>query len=300
MSERTNVTQSFWAVVLIWSTTPLAIKWSSEGPGYAFGLAGRMVIGLLLLYTFLRVRRSPLPWHRQAINAYLAAGTGIYGTMVMVYWGAQYIPSGLISVLFGLTPIVTGVLAARLLNEDSLTLPKIAGSILGLIGLFIIFGQGHTLGAMAAHGSMAVFIAVVIQSVSAVWLKRVNKGLPALTVTTGSMFIATPLFLLTWLLIDGHWPALMPSRAMISILYLGGFATVVGFVMYFYLLKHMNVSTVGLLNLISPVFALFVGHLFNNEVIDPSVWPGAALILVGMSVYQWFRPRQVKIMDGEE
>lgn len=291
MDERNNVMQSFWAVVLIWSTTPLAIKWSSEGPGYAFGLAGRMVIGVVLLYVLLRLRGVPFPWHRTAIHAYLAAGTGIYGTMVMVYWGAQYIPSGLISVLFGLTPIVTGILAARLLKEDSLTAPKIAGSILGLVGLFIIFGQGHTLGAMAAHGSLAVFIAVVTQSASAVWLKRVNKGLSALTVTTGSMFIATPLFLITWFVMDGHWPVLMPTRALLSMLYLGGFATVVGFVMYFYLLKHMSVSTVGLLNLISPVFALFVGHLLNNEVIDSSVWPGAALILIGMSVYQWLKPR---------
>lgn len=291
MNERSNVLHSFMMVTLIWSTTPLAIKWSGEGPGYLFGVMGRMVIGLTLLLLVVHWRRGMLPWHRQAVHTYIAAGSGIFGTMLTVYWGSQYIPSGLISVLFGLTPVITGILAARVLGEDSLTLPKIAGSLLGLAGLVIIFGRGHTLGDMGVLGSVAVFIGVVLQAVSAVWVKRVHGHLPALTVTTGSMVIVTPLFLLTWLVFDGHWPQILPNHALASIIYLGAFATVVGFVMYFYLLKHMQATTVGLLNLLSPVLALFVGHVFNDEVIDSSVWPGAALILIGMSVYQWIKPR---------
>lgn len=298
MTQRSNVLQSFLLVTLIWSTTPLAIKWSGEGPGYVFGVIGRMVIGLSVLLIVLRLRRAPLPWHPQAVHAYVAAAFGIYGTMMTVYWGSQFIPSGLTSVMFGLTPVITGIIAARVLGEDSLTLPKIGGSLLGLLGLIIIFGRGHTLGDMGMQGAIAVFIGVVLQAVSAVWVKRLHAHLPALSVTTGSMLIATPLFFLSWLLLDGHWPAAFPLRAVLSIVYLGGIATVIGFVMYFYLLKHMLASSVALLNLISPIFALFVGHLFNNEVIDASVWPGAALILLGMSVYQWVRPRKKTIASG--
>jgi drug/metabolite transporter (DMT)-like permease len=298
MTQRSNVLQSFLLVTLIWSTTPLAIKWSGEGPGYVFGVIGRMLIGLSLLLIVVQLRRAPLPWHRQALHAYVAAAFGIYGTMMLVYWGSQYIPSGLTSVMFGLTPVITGVIAARVLGEDSLTLPKISGSLLGLLGLIIIFGRGHTLGGMGVQGAIAVFIGVVLQAVSAVWVKRVHANLPALTVTAGSMLIATPLFFLSWLLLDGHWPTVFPLRAVMSIVYLGGIATLIGFVMYFYLLKHMPASSVALLNLISPIFALFVGHVFNHEVIDNSVWPGAALILLGMSVYQWVKPRKQSAATG--
>lgn len=42
-----RVLAAYISVVLLWSTTPLAIKWSGEGPGYLFGATGRMTIGAL-------------------------------------------------------------------------------------------------------------------------------------------------------------------------------------------------------------------------------------------------------------
>lgn len=292
IAKPSTIIASFIAVVLIWSTTPLAIKWSGEGPGFMFGIAARMVIGLILLLALTAALRVKLPWHRQALHSYVAAGTGIYGTMMCVYWGAQYIPSGLISVMFGLTPIITGVMAARVLGEDSLTLPKMIGTLLGLLGLIIIFGRGSSLGELGMHGAIVVLLAVIVQSISAVWVKRVHAHLHSVSLTTGSMIIAMPFFVLTWWLLDGHWPAQLPMRAVAAIVYLGAFATVVGFTMYFYIIKHMQASSVGLLNLISPVFALFVGHWLNHEVIDSAVWIGTALILFGMSVYQWVKVRK--------
>ena len=289
IAKQSTVIASFIVVVLIWSTTPLAIKWSGEGPGFMFGIAARMVIGLVLLLLLSVALRAKLPWHRQAVHSYVAAATGIYGTMMCVYWGAQYIPSGLISVMFGLTPIITGVMAARVLGEDSLTLPKIFGTLLGLLGLIIIFGRGNSLGELGKQGAIVVFIAVVVQSISAVWVKRVHAHLPTVSLTTGSMIIAMPFFVITWWWLDGQWPTLLPVRAVSAIVYLGAFATVVGFTLYFYIIKHMQASSVGLLNLISPVFALFVGHWLNQEVIDNAVWFGTGLILFGMSVYQWVK-----------
>ena len=85
MHERPNVLNGFLLVTLIWSTTPLAIKWSGEGPGYVFGVIGRMLIGLGLLLIVVQLRRAPLPWHRQAIHTYIATAFGIYSTMILIY-----------------------------------------------------------------------------------------------------------------------------------------------------------------------------------------------------------------------
>ena len=93
-----SITAAYLGIIIIWSTTPLAIKWSGDGPGFLFGVTSRMLIGLficLLILAFMRVR---LQWHRQAVYTYLAASLGIFGSMLLVYWGAQYITSGMVSV----------------------------------------------------------------------------------------------------------------------------------------------------------------------------------------------------------
>jgi drug/metabolite transporter (DMT)-like permease len=57
--------------------------------------------------------------------------------------------------------------------------------------------------------------------------------------------------------------------------------------MYFYVLKHIEASRVALVTLLTPVTALILGQLLNQERISPVVWLGTCCILVGMSLYQW-------------
>ncbi|MGE0226692.1 MAG: DMT family transporter [Acetobacteraceae bacterium] len=287
-----SIHAAYLGIILIWSTTPLAIKWSGEGPGFLFGAAARMAIGAVLCLLILRLLRMRLPWHGAAVRSYLAATVGIYGAMVCVYWGAQYVPSGLISVLFGLTPIVTGVLAACWLKERALTPAKIAGSMIGLGGLWLIFGGEHT-GAGAGLGLAAVLVSVFLHSLSTVWVKRAGAGLPALTLTTGALLFALPCYLLTWLLLDGQPPPELPRRAVLSIVYLGVFGSGAGFILYYYALQRVTAARMALLLLVTPVIALLFGHLLNGETFGAKEIAGAALILSGLLFYEtgerWFR-----------
>ena len=282
-----SVPAAYLGIIIIWSTTPLAIKWSGEEVGFLFGVATRMLIGAAVCTLLLLILARKLPWHREARQTYLAAGLGIYGAMMSVYWGAQYIPSGLISVIFGLTPIITGVIAAIWLQERSLTASKLAGIFLGIVGLIIIFGSGIELSDGAVYGIAAVLLAVLLHSISAVWVKSISARLPALEVTNGGLLIAAPLYLLTWLLFSDGWPEKISTRTAMSISYLAVFGAVLGFIMYFYVLKHIDASRVALVTLLTPVLALLLGQGLNNETINPAVWLGTCCILVGMSVYQW-------------
>ena len=72
-----------------------------------------------------------------------------------------------------------------------------------------------------------------------------------------------------------------------SIAYLVVFGSIFGFVGYFYILQRMSPRDVGLLNLIAPVFALWLGAIVNDESLDPEQWLGAALVLTSLAMYQW-------------
>ena len=137
-----SIPSAYLIVVLIWSTTPLAIKWSGEGAGFLFGVTLRMVIGVILVMSMMRIMGLTMPWHRRARKIYLASGLGIYTAMLSVYWAAQFIPSGWISVLYGLTPIATGILARLWLDEKGLTPARLISMLTALLGLAVIFLEG--------------------------------------------------------------------------------------------------------------------------------------------------------------
>lgn len=281
------VPAAFFALILIWSTTPLAIHWSSEGPGFLFGVAGRMALSAALCLLLMALRRERLPWDRRSRRAYIAASLGIYGSMLCVYWGAQFIPTGWISVLFGLVPAITAILAALFLQERSFTPAKAAGVVLGLAGLAAIFGHSAGLGRHTLLGVGAVLLSVVLNCISMVWVQRSGEKLSPLAVTSGGLVISVVLYLITWLALDGVWPARLPLRAAWSLIYLAVFGSAIGFMLYYYLLKHLAASKVGLIMLVTPVTSLLMGHLFNGEAVTAAVWWGTALIVAGLAAHQW-------------
>ncbi|MFA6119793.1 MAG: DMT family transporter [Sideroxydans sp.] len=282
-----SVPFAFVSIILIWSTTPLAIKWSALGVGFSFAVFSRMTIGVLLCVFLLAVFRMRLPLHRKALHAYLAGGSSMFIAMVLTYWASQFVTSGMIAVLFGLSPLVTSLGAMVWLKEESFSPNKLAGMLLGVIGLWLVFHGGLDLGEGAALGVIAVLLAMASQSLGLVWIKRIGDDSSALAMTLGTLVVALPLFCGAWLLADGHWPSEMPERAVAATVYLGTFGSVAGFALYYYLIKHTDASRVALITLVTPVMALLLGHALNAESVLPQVWLGTASILLGLGLHHW-------------
>lgn len=280
-----SVPLAYVAIVLIWSTTPLTVKWSGEGVGFLFGVTGRMVIGTVLSLLVMRLAGIGLPLHRRAHITYLTSALGIFGGMFFVYWSAQYIPSGFISVIFAMAPITTGLLAIALLDERQFGIWKIAGFVLGFSGILVVFYSGLVLGGQAWKGVIGTFLSVLAFSLSGVLIKRYGEDLHALAANTGGLLYGTMLFVSLWLLFDRHLPATMSGKTAASILYLGVVGTVIGFTLYMYLLQKQSPSSLAMITLVTPVTALYLGNLLNNESISSSIWYGTAMILAGLMMY---------------
>jgi drug/metabolite transporter (DMT)-like permease len=281
-----RIVGAYLGVILLWSTTPLAIKWSGEGPGYLFGVAGRMTLGLFGVVLMLSLTRTRLRMNGRALWTYLAGAVHIYGSMLMTYWASQHIPSGWISVVFGLTPLLTAPLAAFFLREQSLTLPRLLSYLMGVAGLALMFHSALTFSREAALAIGAVLLASLFQAISSVWVKRIDARLPAFSLVCGSLLLAVPAYLLTWYFLDGRWPEHIPPRSLLSIAYLGVVATTFGFSLYFFVLKHLPAGRVALISLVTPVLSLYIGLVANHEVIHDSVLVGTALIVGALLLHE--------------
>ena len=89
-------------VVLVWATTPLAIKWSAEAVPPVMAAMSRMMLAVAIGLPWLWLQGKRLPWDRAALLAYGAAVPGVFGAMALSYLASSYVPPGLISVMFGL------------------------------------------------------------------------------------------------------------------------------------------------------------------------------------------------------
>lgn len=281
------IAAAYLMVIVIWSTTPLTIKWSSEGTDYLFGIVLRMAIGAALAITVTLLVHRKMSFSKQACRAYFAVALAMFGGMMPVYWGAQYVSSGLISVVFGLTPMITGYLAWRFIHEQSFNGVKIVGAMAGIAGLIIIFAENISLGGSHLYGLSAILIAVVLHSVSAIWVKGVKLDVPAISLVAGGLLFSMPFFVTVYLVFAPALPELIPQKALWSILYLGVVGSVVGFVCYYFLLKQLPASQVALITLVTPVLALWIGNTLNGEAISISIYVGTVFVLMGLALHQW-------------
>lgn len=281
-----SIPAAYVVVVAIWATTPLAIKWSSEGLGPMPAAASRMLIAAVIGLALVRLLNIRMPWHRAAITSYLAAGLGIFGCMSLVYWSALYVPSGLISVLFGLSPLLSGLLAQRWLSDAPLTPARWMACAVAVSGLVTIFWRELRMEGDTWFGICLMLGAVTLFSVSAVCVKRVGVSLHPFAQTVGALLVCAPAYALSWWLIGTPATVHASAVAYAAVIYLALGGSLLGFLCYYYVLRHLPATTVALVTVITPVMALCLGAIFNNETLPMTTLIGTALIVVALTVYQ--------------
>ena len=281
-----KIVLAYIGIVLIWTTTPLAIKWSGE-TDWLFGVSARTALGAVIILPLVYWSKSRFSFEWPAIKVYLAASLPILGGMTLMYWAAQYLPSGWIAILFALTPAMTGLFAHFCLPNSPLTKRHILGVVLALSGLWIIFGPNLET-QMIEKQLMAIgaaLMSVCLHSYGTVLVKRINTTVSSLHVVMGALWVAV---LGQFILSPSTlyvWPEIS-TREGLTIIYAATIGSVIGFLLYFYLFKNVDAMKVALIPVITPVFALLLGHVLNDETLNATIWLGAGLVTLGLIVFE--------------
>ena len=133
----------FIALCLIWGSTWYFIKISlNAGMPPLFGVGFRFFLSGLLFFLIIALQKKSIPLNKKAIKLYLSFGlfnfTLSYG---VTYWATQYVYSSISSILWGLFPLFTSMMAHFMLSEDEnekLTTNKLSALFLGFIGMVFI------------------------------------------------------------------------------------------------------------------------------------------------------------------
>jgi len=275
--------------ILIWSSTPIAIQFSQTGLDFFSAVSLRMWAAALLSLVLLAAFRQVLQMNRTALTSYVAGSVGIYGAMMAVYWGAAHIPSGLISVIYGISPMLTGAMSYIVLKERELTPARTVALLIALIGLTLVVSARMSLDGFAWRGILGSVVSVLFFAASAVWVKKIDAGLHPVVQTSGTLWVSSFLYLLTVPFYGFHLPEVFEPEALFSITYLVVFGSLIAFVLYFYILRRLPASRVTLITLMAPAFAILWGYLLRDERLQLTSALGALVLLAGLGLYQWPR-----------
>ncbi|EPC00914.1 membrane protein [Litchfieldella anticariensis FP35 = DSM 16096] len=284
-------------VVLVWATTPLAIKWSAEAGAPVGSVWLRMAIAAILGLVILKAIGGRLSWTRHALLSYAAAVPGIFGAMALSYRASLTLPSGMMSVMFGLAPLISGLILQVLPGTTKLQRWHWLGCVLGVVGLAVIFADSLSSGTRQLGALAMMIVAVTLFSGSGIAVQRVRAGLKPLNQTLGALILSMPCFAVLWL--TSGEPLAMPlsTRGLWAVLYLGVFGSLLGFLCYYLILSRLSAATVALVTLITPVLALGLGMGLNGERPTVSMIAGALLILVALGAYL-FGDRLARLAPG--
>ena len=293
MNERPSNSRlglAYVAVVLIWATTPLGIQWSGAEGGFLFGVTARMVLGALLALPVLWLLGQRMSFAPRALMAYAAGSLAIFGGMLGTYWAAQHLASGMVSVLFGTAPFFTSVLAAWILGERTLNLHWLGGLLLAFAGLGLIFHEQINLEGVGGFAVVVMLWSAFVHALSTVLVKKINAPISGSVTSVGALWLAAVLFSLTWIMFAPAgelWPQAVSGRAWGAIVYLALFGSVLGFMLFFFALRHLPASLMGLVTLLAPVLALWLGWWIEGEVLSQAAMFGTLLVLGGLAWAQW-------------
>ncbi len=275
-----------WLVLcLIWGSTWFFIKLGLRDlPPLSF--AGfRVVAASAALWGIVAIRRAPLPkgvraWAFLALTGFLNFSVN-YG---LLFWGEERTSSGLAAVLQATIPAFGLVAAHLLLPADRMTVPKVLAVALGIAGVAVIFSDRTTLaGPEAMRGGLAIVGGALAVALSNVLVKaRGTTFDPVILPATQMSFAILPL-VAAGRVLEGNPLALKwTPRAVVSILYLALAGTVVAFLLFYWLLRRMDVTKVLLVSLVTPVLALAVGAAALGERLGAPAFLGTGMILAGV------------------
>jgi drug/metabolite transporter (DMT)-like permease len=263
--SRSTVAALYALVVLIWSSTWVAIKIGLEDCPALLGAGIRFAAAGLVLLAVTALRRRPL-----RTDVVLAAILGLLpfaGTYGLVYWGEQYIPSGLTAVLFGVMPLYTALLAAGLLDDEPLSARLLGGVIIALAGLALAFAESLELGSeqRAALGAAAVLASPLGAAIGNVSIRRRGAGLDAVVLNGWAMLGGGLLLLAVSGATEDWGAAAWSAGALGSIAYLALIGSAVAFVILTLLLRHVTAQATSFIAMLIPFGALVFGAVVYSE-----------------------------------
>ncbi|HWC27547.1 MAG TPA: DMT family transporter [Solirubrobacteraceae bacterium] len=264
----------------LWGASYLFIKVALEdGVPPVFLVFARLALGALVLV--------PLALPERALHAVAAhwrailfmAVIQVVTPFLLIAFGQRHVASSLAGILVASAPIFTALIAARYDVEERPHGIAIAGVVVGLVGVVLLFGVDLRGDAKALAGGLMIVLAALGYAVGSLYLKHRLRAMPPIGVAAATIALGA-------LLTAPAVPFALPSRApsvegVAALIALGAGSSGVGFWIFYTLIRDVGPGRASLVAYIAPGFAVVYGVTLLSESITAAAILGLVLILGG-------------------
>jgi drug/metabolite transporter (DMT)-like permease len=288
----------------------LALVWGGAWPVAKIGLRDcdpfllaslRSIVGGIFLYVWRLRKTDKEPFDKHLLWISFVSGTCWVGIpMALVSWALLYINVGLGSILQSTTPFFVAICAYFLLGEKQFTFAKIAGLVLGFLGIVVLFSDKPIADftSVTVLAAFAVLIPSILNGYGQVYARKHFHGKDQFGFMTIILIIAG-LESLPFSFLNGM-PKVNPTVDLaLAVLYLGIVASAIPFAVYFALLVRVDIVILSMVGYVIPVVAVVSGIILFGERMSPPEVVGSVMVLVGVALATQYDLVKSKILSRQ-
>ena len=264
----------------LWGASYLFIKVGlDDGLTPVFIVFARIALGALVLVPIALRAGAIIGIRGRAGPIVFLAIVQLVVPFLLIAYGERHIASSLAGILVSSVPVLTALIAARFDDDERPRGIAMAGVVLGIAGVILLFGIDLSGDAEAIAGGLMVLLASLGYSVGLLYVKLRLRGVQPVGVAASTMIVGT-------LLVAPFVPFSLPSEwpqpeTVAAIVALGAGGTGLAFLIFYTLIAEVGPARAALVTYLAPGFALLYGVWLLSEPLTAGAVLGLVLILAG-------------------
>lgn len=270
---------AFFLAMIIGGGNFIAVSLSNRELPPMFGATLRFGLAALLFFLLARVWRIPIARGRDAVGAVVYGLLNVGAAYAFLYYALVGLSAGMVAVIVASVPLFTLTIAV-LVGQERLSLNRIAGGILAVIGIVILRGFG---GEFVFSYFLAALLGVVaIASASVV--AKAYPGVHPLNMNAIGTAAGTLLLAGASLLFGERWVLPNDGTTWAAVGWLVIAGSVGLFQLWLYVIKRWTASATAYAGTGMPVIAAILGFFILDQPITPAVLVGGGLVIAAVYI----------------
>jgi drug/metabolite transporter (DMT)-like permease len=269
---------------LSWASNMTLGRWLRADIGPVTLSAVRFLIASSILVAMLL--RMPLRERRLGKDRWLLLGMALSGVALFtptLYLGLRHTTAVNATLINGMGPLFTGILAALLIGER-MTRRQIGGAALGMLGVGVLISGGKLRFWQAMDGGIGDLIvlgAVVLWALYSVLSRRAMRNRSALSASAFSALLGLPLLALGSIWETRASALAFTSQLILPLLFIGTVPGVLGLLSWNAGVRRLGAGGAMIFYNTLPLYGALLGRMFLGEALGLNHLLGGGLIILG-------------------